>query len=150
MDLISKILCSVFWLMIEKFKLAKLIIVVNWRRKGIFVTSRSVSFKYHFYSRNLEIVSILMSSVVRPNLLFYIELTQLYWSVCNDRHLVEYETTKIRFLFISHHFLPMSLFSTYRVAIFSLQGAFCFNIDTDLKLMGFKIFIIQWASSSYR
>ena len=40
--------------------------------------------------------------------------------------------------FISYHFLPLSLIDvTYRVAIFRLQGAFCFNIDMDLKSMDF-------------
>ena len=40
--------------------------------------------------------------------------------------------------FISYHFLQLSLIDvTYRVAIFRLQGAFCFNIDMDLKSMDF-------------
>ena len=54
------------------------------------------------------------------------------------------EQQRLDFFFISHHFLQKPLINdTYHVAIFSLQGAFCFNIDIDLKLMVLKIFIIQ-------
>ena len=45
---------------------------------------------------------------------------------------------RLDFFFISYHFLPLSLIDvTYRVAIFRLQGVFCFNIDMDLKSIDF-------------
>ena len=141
MGLTSEILCSVFWLMIEKFKLAKLIIL-NWRRKGIFVASGFVSFKYSFYSKNLEIV--FKPACFMLNSLNYIDVSVLIdiW--------LDMKRQRLGFFFISHHFLPLSLIDgTYRIAIFSLQSIFCFNIDLDLKLMDSKIFKIQWASSSH-
>ena len=45
---------------------------------------------------------------------------------------------RLDLFFISYHFLSLSLIDiTNRVAIFSLQGALCFNNDMDLNLVDF-------------
>ena len=43
MGLTADILCLVFWLMIKKSRSAKLIFVLNWRRKDVFIIASLVT-----------------------------------------------------------------------------------------------------------